>query len=162
MSIFLIALFFMLSLLLVFSATPEALRRKRSGRLLLAIICGYIFINLAMHTHQQEQYAHYEACLEMLAHLPDQPERHAACARHVNIADGASNVFFLFLGWLPSLMITGWWELLWRRRHWNKMTSLRKGLGDDRIANLIVSLSYYMTLLLIVIVILFTVGMILG
>ncbi|MCH2548360.1 MAG: hypothetical protein MK052_12240, partial [Alphaproteobacteria bacterium] len=138
----------------MFSISPEAWRWKRTGRLLLAIMCGYLFVNLALHMQQHEQYADYEACLESLAHLPKQPERHAACAHHVNIADGASNVFLLYLGWLPALMIAGWWKLLWRRQHRNKMISLRKGLGDDRIANLIISLSYYMTLLLLVIVIL--------
>jgi hypothetical protein len=146
MSTLFIALFFVLPFLLVFSATPEKLLWKRTGRLLLAVVCGYVAINFTLQTHQHEQYMHYESCLESLDHPPKQPERHAACAHHVNVADGASNMFFLYLGGLPALMTTGWWELLWRRQHRSQMISLRKGLGDDRIANLIVSLSYYTAL----------------
>lgn len=48
---------------------------------------------------------------------------------------------------------------LWRKYYRTKMLSLRKGIGDDWITNMIVTLSYYMTLLLAVIVVLLMIGL---
>ena len=40
-----------------------------------------------------------------------------ACGHHVNIADGAAIVFYLYFGWIPAAGYPGFHELVWRWRH---------------------------------------------
>lgn len=108
-------LFLMLAPLLVFSAKPHHSARRRVGRIILAVAFGYVFINLTLHTHSALQWKEYEQCQK------DNPvfgeNVHPNCEGFINIADGASNVFYLVLGWIPAGGYVGFWELWWRIKH---------------------------------------------
>ena len=106
---------------MVFSVTPEANVRVRVGRLVSAVAAGYVLANLALYWSHSMDWEAYQACQDR---FPDgfrtiRPE----CEHLVNIADGASIVFYLLFGWIPAAAYTGFWELLWR---WDHRHSIRQ------------------------------------
>ncbi len=135
-------LFFITAPLLVFSVKPEAPRLWRTSRLIIAIITCYASINLALH------FDHAKLAEE----VNNNPHAAHEDFMRVSGASGASDVFMLLLGWVWAVMYVGWCELAWRRYHRAKMISLRKGCGDDGFANIIVTISYYVSLLFLVLI----------
>lgn len=107
--------------LLVFSVKPESKLWWRFSRLILAIVCTYILINLTLHTSRALDREDYEACLAPLLKESNRvipsPEINSQCQHHIKTGDGASNVFYLVLGWVPSVGYVGFYELIWIIRH---------------------------------------------
>lgn len=135
-------LFFTILPALIFSAKPHHSVKRRSTRIIIAIILGYIALNLSLHTSRTITWNTYERCQSQFSDGAIQ--HHKECGE-MNIADGASYAFAMFLGWIPSIMFVGWLELIWRKLYKNDMQTLRKGMNDDVLANIVVSLSYYFT-----------------
>ncbi len=101
--------------ILVFSIRPDANVWLRIGRLLLAIVCTYVLINLTLHTSRALQWKAYEQCRSESQHRIDSHEMHEECKYNIDIADGASNIFYLYFGWIPATAYIGLWEYVWRR-----------------------------------------------
>lgn len=97
--------------LIVFSVKPGAPVWLRFGRLLLAIMVSYAIANGQLHWKRAQEWQAYEACQSQ---FPDGGIQHHKECPEIDIGDGASLVFFLYLGWLPITGYTGFWELLWR------------------------------------------------
>lgn len=101
--------------LLIFSAKPHDSVRWRQGRIFLCIAIGYVLINLTLHTHRALDWKEFEQCQ---AENPVSGENvHPKCEGIINIADGASNIFYLILGWIPAAAYAGFWEFWWRRKY---------------------------------------------
>lgn len=100
---------------LVFAAKPETSLRLHTARLLLAIVLGYISLNMALHMqHSAEQHA-YEICQKQW--VDGDHVMHAECGSPF-VGNGAQEVFHaLFLGWLLAGAYTGLWEWMWRRKY---------------------------------------------
>lgn len=108
-------LFFSIIPLLIFSANPYHGARWRLGRILLATAIGYVLVNLTLHTHRALDWKEFENCR---AENPVVGENyHPKCEGIIYIADGASDVFYLVLGWIPAVAYTGFWEFWWRRKY---------------------------------------------
>ena len=103
--------------LLIFSAKPYDSAQRRLWRIIAAIIIGYVLINLTLHTHRAMGWKAYEACQKSSIHRDMSIEMQEECGHHVNIADGASYVFYLVLGWVPAAAYAGFWEFWWRRKY---------------------------------------------
>ena len=76
---------------------------------------GYILINLTLHTHRQLDWKEYERC-QAENHVVGE-HIHPNCQDIINIADGASNIFYLVLGWIPAAAYAGFWEFWWPRKY---------------------------------------------
>jgi hypothetical protein len=96
---------------LVFSATPRADERWLIGRLLAAAFVTYILLNASLHIPRMIRWHEYETCQHQFD--DGYVQHHPECGE-INIADGASNVFFAYLGWIPAVAYVGLWELVWR------------------------------------------------
>jgi hypothetical protein len=125
------------------SARPGSSRLWRTSRLVIAIIGCYICINLTVY------FDHTQLANE----VNNNPHATHEDFMRLSAASGASDVFMLVFGWVWAIMYVGRCELAWRRYHRAKMISLRKGCGDDGVANMVVTLSYYLTLLFLVLII---------
>lgn len=99
---------------IVFSVKPEANIWWRVGRLLFAIVFSYAIANGQLHWRRAQHWEAYEACQSQFS---DGGIKHHKECPEINIGDGASLVFFLYLGWLPITGYTGFWELIWRLHH---------------------------------------------
>lgn len=108
---------------LIFSTVPGDSAFLRLRRIILAIIIGYVCVNLTLHTHRAQQRAAFEQCKHELYQRGGNPEQAGECMHLVNIADGASYVFYFVLGWVPAAGYTGFWELLWRWKYRGKITN---------------------------------------
>lgn len=108
-------LFFSIIPLLIFSAKPRHSTRRRLGRILLATAVGYVLINLTLHTHRALDWKEFARC--RMENPMFGENVHPKCKGIVNIADGASNVFYLVLGWVPAAAYAGFWEFWWRRKY---------------------------------------------
>ena len=105
-------LFFLVPPLLIFFVRPKEQAWLRVLRTLVAVASAYILINLSLQTHRSIIWRNYEACQSQFSDGAIQ--QHEECGK-IDIGDGASNVFYLFLGWIPGAAYVGIWELLWRR-----------------------------------------------
>jgi hypothetical protein len=105
-------LFFLLPPLLIFSVRPEEKAWLRVARTVVAVASAYILINLSLQTHRSIIWHNYEACQSQFSDGAIQ--HHEECGK-IDIGDGASNVFYLFLGWIPGAAYVSIWELMWRR-----------------------------------------------
>lgn len=97
-------LFIILIPIIVFSVRPEANLWRRMGRLVLAIGAGYVLANVALHWSRSLKWEAYEACQSQ---FPDGAIQHHEECPEINIADGASNVFYLLFGWVPAAAYIG-------------------------------------------------------
>lgn len=113
-----------------------------------------------MHTGRAIDWKEFEACLEPLLKeanrgIPN-AEIHSACEHHINIADGASNVFYLYLGWIPAGAYVGFFELIWRIKYRKKIRSMGGSYKGRWFSNLGIALSIpvwmYVSLLLYLLV----------
>lgn len=78
-------------------------------KLLSAVLCfclSYLFFNLAVHLSWDIRNAPFVVSSDLEVEITDQKTWDMGCA---NIADGASMMFALFLGWLPAALYTGIW-----------------------------------------------------
>ncbi len=107
-------LIFITAPLLVFNAKPESSADWRIDRLILAIGATYILMNFSLHTSRQIIWSAYEACQSRFSDGAIQ--HHKECGE-INIADGASNIFYLIFGWLPATGYVGLCEFIWRWRY---------------------------------------------
>ena len=81
----------------------------------LTIVASYLLINLTLHTHRAFQWQEYVLCQEQSMHPYESPDMHEECKHHINIADGASNMFYMILGWIPAMGYLGIWLWIWQR-----------------------------------------------
>ncbi|MFO1242540.1 MAG: hypothetical protein U1E36_04985 [Rickettsiales bacterium] len=95
----------------------------RIGRLILAIGCVYIFINLMIQTHHTIEKEQYELCRKQYPNSAFQMPKECG---NPFIGNGAQNIFYLFLGWIPSAAYVGFWEWIWRRKHKENIQKLGK------------------------------------
>jgi hypothetical protein len=93
--------------------------RLRAWKVFLAVGCTYVLINLSLHTSRAIIWRAYEACQSQFSDGAIQ--HHRECGE-INIADGASNVFYLYFGWIPAATYVGIWALLWR---WLRRKAIR-------------------------------------
>lgn len=114
-------LFFMLPPLLIFSVHPKEKTWLRVARTLVVVASAYILINLSLQTHRSIIWRNFEACQRQFSDGAIQ--HHQECGK-INIGDGASNFFYLFLGWIPGAAYVGIWELIWRRYHRQQLAEL--------------------------------------
>jgi hypothetical protein len=110
-------LFLLSSPLLIFSAKPHHSVRWRFWRIIIAITIGYILLNFTLHTHRTLEWKAHEKCQHDMLVRGQNPYSFDPCGHLVNIADGASNIFFLVLGWIPAAAYAGFWEFWWRRKY---------------------------------------------
>lgn len=129
-------LFFTVAPLLIFSATPRSSVRWRIWRILLAVAIGYILINLILHIHRYLDWRDFEECQKIYA--KDSLNMADECKGIVNIADGASNIFYLFLGWIPAGGYMGFFELLWRIKHRPTIKNMGKQFKGKWFSNFVV------------------------
>lgn len=101
--------------MLIFSAKPHHSVARRFWRIITAIIIGYVLINLTLHTHRTLDWKELEQCRRENPVFGE--NIHPKCQGIVNIADGASYVFYLVLGWVPAAAYAGFWEFWWRRKY---------------------------------------------
>ena len=123
-------LLFFLPPILVFSVKPQDSAQRRIGRLALAIGLGHIFINLALHLSIERDWAAAESCRDAYSGHAGEYEKSLAlmmdalCPGYPN--SGLPEIFYLFLGWIPTAGYTGFWELAWRMRHRAEIHALGK------------------------------------
>lgn len=89
---------------------------QRLAITLILLCANYACINLALHTERHLGWQNYEQCRQTSVQPMDSPEMHAECAHHIHLADGASTVFYLVLGWLPAMGYLGMFIWLDKRR----------------------------------------------
>ena len=77
-------------------------------RFLLLVALGYVALNAGLYTHRAIVWQIYESCQSQ---FPDGLIQHHPECTAPNIRDGASNIFYLYLGWLPVAIYTGFWML---------------------------------------------------
>ena len=63
---------------------------------------------------------------------------HAECKHHVNIADGASNVFYAYLGWIPAVAYVGLWEAIWRIWYRKRISKMGKDYKGKRFSTVLI------------------------
>ncbi len=107
-------LMFITAPVLVFLGKPTQDWRWLVGRLLLAWVLTYCFINLSLDTSRQMIWTAYQSCQSQ---FPDGLIQHHSECGEINIADGLSSLFYLYLGWMPALAYLAIWELVWRIRN---------------------------------------------
>ncbi len=124
--------------LIVFSVKPQANLWLRCGRLALAILVGYVLANAALHWSRAQEWEAYEACQSQ---FPDGGIQHHEECPEINIADGASNIFYLFFGWVPAAAYAGFFELIWRRQHRDTIRALSETFKGKWISNALIIFS---------------------
>lgn len=147
-------IFFISLPLFIFSVKPDSKASWRFWRIVLAIGIGYILINLSLHTHRAIQWNAYEQCRSESKNRIDSIEMHEECKHHINIADGASNVFFLFLGWIPAAAYLGFWELIWRVKYRHFIREMKGNFKGKWFSTLLIvcSVPVWLYILLVIIV----------
>jgi hypothetical protein len=110
----------------VFAEKPETAAWLRVGRLVAMVLVGYVLINLSLHTHHAQQREAYEQCKAEGGWHAESWEGSENCKHHINIANGASDVFYMFLGWWPVAAYVALLEYFWRRKHRRKIHALGK------------------------------------
>ncbi|MBY0354522.1 MAG: hypothetical protein K2Q12_02185 [Rickettsiales bacterium] len=121
--------FFLILLpLFVVSVKPGAAGWLYIGRLLAAILLGYVLLNLWLRTQHQLLVQEYESC--MSPYRDGDPIGFKKCFSDGLIADGASNLFYLYLGWVPSYAYVGLWEWVWRRKNKDIISRLEAFEGN--------------------------------
>lgn len=109
--------------ILVFAAKPETSPRFCMGRLLLAIVLGYISLNMALYVqHISEQQA-YDMCQKQFA--DGDHVMHAECGTPF-IGNAAQKAFYAILGWLLAGAYTGVWEWAWRKKYRHALPLLKR------------------------------------
>ncbi|MDB2414383.1 hypothetical protein N9W34_01265 [Rickettsiales bacterium] len=121
---------------LVFSVKPEVSIKIRFLRLFFAIGFTYILMNLSLHTSRHIEWATYEACQSQ---FPDGGIQHHAECGEINIADGASNIFYAFFGWIPATVYVGMWELLWVVFYRKKIKNIGINYKGRRLSKIIIA-----------------------
>ncbi len=129
--------------ILVFSAKPDSSLAWRNGRLILAIFLGYILINLSLHIPRENRLKEYKACQ---SNFSDGAVQHHLECGEINIADGASNVFFALLGWIPVTLYTAILEISWLL-YYIKRINFKKDLRNNIFGYFIVSLTPFLILI---------------
>ena len=134
---FLMLLFFAIAPLLIFSATPNSSCRWRISRILIATFIGYVLLNVILHTNRWLEWKEFEECQKLYA--VDELNMADECKGIINIADGASNVFYLYLGWIPSGGYAGFFELWWRIKYRENIRKMAKQFKVKWFSNFVVA-----------------------
>lgn len=135
--------------LIILRAQPSSHFAWQTGRFLLAILLGYVLINLAFHTNLTLAEKAYHACEQQLTDVSVSSLSRSECSQHQRIADGAGRLFYLILGWVPVLGYIGLCELYWRLHHRAKVKELEDSFKAKRLSTAIIVVSIPMWLLLI-------------
>ena len=136
-------LFFITAPLLVFSVGPENRFWLRLARLVLAAVLSYVLINLSLHTSRELGRKAYNECQRKSIHPEMSQEAHEQCKHHVNTADGAANVFYFILGWIPGTAYVGIWEFLWRRRYRKILKEMGKNYKGRWFSNITIGFTVF-------------------
>ena len=108
-------IFLILLPMFVLGVKPGAPGWLYMGRLLAAILVGYVLLNLWLHASHRLDREAFNTCMGDTGESDS--FRSEECGIDHVIADGASNVFYLLFGWVPTLGYVGLWEWIWRRKH---------------------------------------------
>ena len=127
--------------LLVFCIGPDKKWGLRLSRLLLAVAMTYAFMNLALHTSRAIKWDAYETCQSQFSDGAIQ--HHEECGE-INIADGASNVFYAYFGWIPATAYVGIWEAFWRIRYRRKIKEMGKEYKEKWFSNIIIGFAVFL------------------
>lgn len=122
--------------ILVFIARPESSATLKFIRVIVAIGLTYIFFNLALHTGRTLDWKKYEACLQESPYGEMSVKTHELCGHLVDIADGASSLFYVFLGWIPATAYVGIFESIWRFRHRKRIKKMGKSYKGKWFSNI--------------------------
>jgi hypothetical protein len=128
---------------IVFGVRPERGRWLRSGRLILAVVLGYALANVALHWQKAVEWEALEECMIAGGFHRESKEGFEACGHHVNTADGAALVFYLYLGWIPAAAYTGFYELLWRWRYRRVIGAMGSGFKGRLFSNLMIAAFFF-------------------
>jgi hypothetical protein len=112
----------------------------RVGRLMSAVILGYAFANAALHWQAVLDRRAFEECVAGSGLPFESREAFDACGHHVNIADGAAIVFYLFFGWIPAAAYAGFHELIWRWRHRAVIRGMGRAFKGRLMSNIVIAL----------------------
>jgi hypothetical protein len=112
--------------LLVFFVDVERSFSSHVVRVFGAIALTYVLFNLSLHTGRALDWADYVDCQENSVHRYESTEMFEECSHHVNTADGAANVFYLYFAWIPAIGYASLWEIIWRIRHRKKLQRMGK------------------------------------
>lgn len=109
----------------------------RIWRLIFAVGATYILLNLALHTSRQIEWNEYEKCNSFAEKLDGDISDHKECPK-INIADGAANIFYLFLGWIPASAYVGLWEIIWRFKNRKIIKEMGKTFTGKWASNIVI------------------------
>jgi len=138
---------------LVLAANPETSFKIRLLRLILAIGFTYVLINLSLHTSRQIEWKIYEECQSQ---FDDASLNHHKECGEINIADGASSIFYAFFGWIPATAYVGLWELIWLAKHRKKIREIGKNYEGKWFSLIIFIISIPVWLYVLAIIIMFS------
>lgn len=126
---------------LVFSARPRQSFDWQFGRLILASLLVYVFLNLSVHADIGQRWQIYNECCQE-KDIVDQCESPAntqpvrACPEAPN--SGPPQTFHLILGWIPAAGYVGLWELLWRVYYYRTIRSMGEQFEMKWISNVLI------------------------
>ena len=127
--------------LLVFCIGPDKKWGLRLSRLLLAVAMTYVLMNLALHTSRAIRWDEYEACQSQFS--DGALQHHEECGE-INIADGASNVFYAYFGWIPAIAFVGILETFWRIRYRRKINEMDKEYKGKWFSNIMIGFAVFL------------------
>lgn len=134
----LIVLFLATAPLLIFSTKPESSMQRRIGCILIAVIIGYILLNIIVELGNQNGWRDYEQCRSESKNRMDSPEMHDECGHYIVDSAGINNMFIFFIGWIPAGGYAGFFELLWRRKHRETIQKMGNQFKDKWFSNFMV------------------------
>jgi len=126
--------------ILVFSIAPPKPQWMRFWRLVFAAGLTYVLLNLSLHTGRAIEWRAYQECQSQFS--DGVLQQHEECGK-INIADGASNIFYLYAGWIPATAYVGIWEFLWRIRSRKKLKELGKNYKGRWFSNITIGFSIF-------------------
>lgn len=110
--------------------------------ILLAVLITYAFLNIALHNSRALDWVAYEHCAANSIYRDMSVELQEECGHHINIADGAQNVFALIFGWIPAAGYVGFWELVWRICNRRAVARLGDRFQGKTFSNVVVGMMF--------------------
>ncbi len=137
-------LFLLVLPILVFSAKPQHSVWWRIGRLLLAIIIGYVLLNLMLQTQLHLKWQEYHACfakwgIDFSVEIPG--DLWQLCGQKAPLGVGAKNIFYIYASWIFAVAYVGLWDRVWYHLYRKKIASLGKAYKGTWFSWLVVVIS---------------------
>ncbi len=120
-------LMFITAPVLVFLGKPTHDWRWRVGRLMLACVLTYFFMQLSYMTANAIMWSDYQACQSQ---FPDGLIQHHPECDNSNMMDSGQVLFFEYFGWLPVAGYIGFWEFLWYRLYKKNVLLTQKTIRE--------------------------------